>query len=84
MSECAGCGEGGKCGTHYEYGRGCRCQPCTTAHAETVDETRQGREAVGRIHRPQDTAALECECGGLLAEDNAGRVYCLRCEAIAS
>lgn len=38
-----------------------------------------------RAHRPGEpidptSAALTCQCGGLLAEDDSGRIFCLKCE----
>jgi len=34
-----------------------------------------------RKSRVSETCALECTCGGLLAEDNNRNVICLRCKA---
>lgn len=66
-------------GTHAGYGRGCRCLPCKAAHAEAVR-----LHSARRRHSGRDASSdvLTCSCGGLLAEDDHGHVFCLVCEAV--
>ena len=74
-----------KHGTHAAYGRGCRCPACRAGHAEVQRAWANRKAAAKAAHRAagggtSGTTALVCECGGLLAETDAGRVFCLRCE----
>lgn len=32
------------------------------------------------LHASEQASLTDCRCGGLLAEDDHGRIYCLTCE----
>lgn len=75
-------------GTRARYLRGCHCDECTEANAGYLAELRasdpkQRAEANGeltaRMRRMAVSGATRCRCGGLLAENLAGVVYCLEC-----
>lgn len=75
----------------WEFGRpggnaydehGCRCDACREVKRFEQEEWAMRRPEL-RAKNPERasrSAATRCTCGGLLAENNAGFVYCLRCD----
>jgi len=70
----------GEPGSHTWYGRGCGCPECLEAH-RLAQATWAASQPGLRTRAAGDSAALTCACGGMLAEDDDGRVFCLSCES---
>lgn len=71
-------------GRAYDRG-GCRCADCREVKRVEQQEWAMRRPELRRKAAPgraSDSAATRCACGGLLAEDNEGHVYCLACEPL--
>lgn len=73
-------------GSRACYYRGCREEVCIEAarvYAREWARRDTAKDPARRSKMHVDTDALECGCGGLLAEDDDGRIFCLRCDPVA-
>ena len=72
-------------GSRAHYLTGCRAEACIEAarvYAREWDRRNRAKDPVKRSKMHVDTDALECGCGGLLSEDDDGRIFCLRCDPV--
>lgn len=75
-------------GTVERYRAGCACRPCFRAykaaaqHASWLRLRAQDPESRRRFANLDESDATHCSCGGLLAEDDDGRLWCLSCDEI--
>jgi hypothetical protein len=68
------------------YLKGCReadCIEAARAYARNYFRDHYAKDEELQVEARGESADLNCACGGLLAEDDDGRVYCLRCESVA-
>jgi|GEM_PF-5325575 len=75
-------------GTHERFRAGCPCQPCYRAHRAALSREswlrRRVMDPATRLltREAAETDVTACSCGGLLAEDSSGVVWCLSCDPL--